>query len=431
MATIVWFKTDLRIYDNETLAKAAQSGNILPVYILDDRHFGLTEFGFQKTGNIRLKFLVESLEDLDRNLRARGSGLLVRRGKPEEVLPQLAKEYKAKKVLVKKEVAFEEKQTEQLVSAALWKVGAELQVVSTSTLYHADDLPFSIRNIPDVFTKFRKQVEKESSVRPVIATPEKLSSPALPPLSLPTFADFGLEAPTSDPRQAMAFAGGETAALGRLHYYLFESKAIATYKETRNGMIGADYSSKFSPWLAMGCLSARNIYAEVKRFEQLHGESKSTYWLIFELLWRDYFRFAMKKHGQKFFQKKGLKGIAPDLPPHDAEALANWVRGETGEPFIDANMHELAATGFMSNRGRQNVASFLCHHLKIDWRYGAAYFEQQLIDYDPSSNWGNWAYLAGVGNDPREERVFNPKKQAGDYDPKQEYQSLWLHPVEA
>jgi deoxyribodipyrimidine photo-lyase len=112
---------------------------------------------------------------------------------------------------------------------------------------------------------------------------------------------------------------------------------------------------------------------------------------------------------------------------NDSQKLQNWIEGKTGIEFVDANMIELKLTGFMSNRGRQNVASYLCNDLKLDWRLGAAYFEQQLIDYDVCSNWGNWAYLAAVGNDPRDNRYFNIEKQASTYDTKRKYRNLWLN----
>jgi deoxyribodipyrimidine photo-lyase len=190
--------------------------------------------------------------------------------------------------------------------------------------------------------------------------------------------------------------------------------------------VGADYSSKFSAWLALGCLSPRFIYHELKRYEQEFGANESTYWLVFELLWRDYFRFMMKKYNTKLFQLSGIQNKELPVNAHDATLLQKWMDGKTGVDFVDANMIELKRTGFMSNRGRQNVASYLCNDLKLDWRYGAAYFEQQLIDYDVCSNWGNWAYLAGVGNDPRGHRYFNIEKQANDYDKNKSYRKLWL-----
>jgi deoxyribodipyrimidine photo-lyase len=133
----------------------------------------------------------------------------------------------------------------------------------------------------------------------------------------------------------------------------------------------------------------------------------------------------MKKYNAKFFQQAGIQDKGMAINKHNTQELQKWINGETEVDFVDANMIELKHTGFMSNRGRQNVASYLCNDLKLDWRYGAAYFEQQLIDYDVCSNWGNWAYLAGVGNDPRGNRYFNIEKQANDYDKNKSFRNLW------
>jgi deoxyribodipyrimidine photo-lyase len=190
-------------------------------------------------------------------------------------------------------------------------------------------------------------------------------------------------------------------------------------------MVGADYSSKFSAWLAQGCMSPRSIYAEIKKYESKIIANESTYWLFFELLWREYFRWILLKYGNHFYQKKGIQKNKSQDTQHDILKFESWKNGTTGHKFIDANMRELNLTGFMSNRGRQNVASYLCHNLKLDWRYGAAYFEQELIDYDVACNWCNWAYVAGVGNDPRPNRVFNIDKQANDYDPTYKYRNIW------
>jgi deoxyribodipyrimidine photo-lyase len=195
-------------------------------------------------------------------------------------------------------------------------------------------------------------------------------------------------------------------------------------------MLGESYSSKFSAWLAHGCISPRTIYWEVMRFEQEVKKNSSTYWLIFELIWRDYFRFVALKFGYRLFMSGGIRNERPPTHPNQNRIDA-WTSGKTGIPFVDANMRELKETGFMSNRGRQNVASFLVKDLKQDWRIGAAYFEQELIDYDPSSNWGNWAYVAGVGNDPREDRYFNMLVQAARYDAKGDYVRHWLPELHA
>ena len=425
---IVWFKTDLRLHDNETLVKAIEkSDEIIPVYCFDDAQFEMTTYGFKKTGSFRAQFLLESLANLDKNLRDLGSGLLIVKGRPEVEIPKIVQEYKAYKVFAKREVAYEEKQTEALVQSELFKLRCELETLSTSTLYHAEDLPFSIKDIPDVFSNFRKKTEKDATIRSVFIKPEAICSPEIPEIKLPSLTDLGLDAKVIDSRAVLQFTGGETSALNRMQHYFSETKSISNYKETRNGMVGANYSSKFSPWLSLGCLSPREIYYELKKYEEQYAANESTYWLIFELLWRDYFRFMMKKYHAKFFQLAGIQDKGIKVNKHNIQEVQNWIDGTTGVYFVDANMTELKLTGFMSNRGRQNVASYFCNDLKLDWRYGASYFEQQLIDYDVCSNWGNWAYLAGVGNDPRGNRYFNIEKQAQDYDKNQAYRNLWLH----
>lgn len=424
---IVWFKTDLRLYDNEALMKAiAQSEEIIPVYCFDDAHFESTQYGFKKIGNYRAQFLLESLQDLDNNLRKMGSGLVILKGKPEMEIPKIVEEYRALKVFAKREVAFEEKQTEKLVQTALFKLRCELETFSTSTLYHAEDLPFAIKDIPDVFTTFRKKTELDATVRAVFKAPIRITSPEIPEIILPTLKELGLRFSSIDSRAAIQFKGGETEAMKRMNHYFFESKSLSVYKETRNGMVGADYSSKFSAWLAMGCISPRAIYHEIKKYEKENEANDSTYWLVFELLWRDFFRFMFKKYQTKFFLYSGIKSDKINSKALNKKLVSQWVKGTTPSDFINANMIELKQTGFMSNRGRQNVASYFYNELNMDWRIGAAYFESQLIDYDVCSNWGNWAYLAGVGNDPRKHRYFNIEKQANDYDKDRAFRDLWL-----
>jgi deoxyribodipyrimidine photo-lyase len=426
--SIIWFKSDLRLTDNETLIKAiVQSEQIIPVYCFDDAHYETTKYGFKKTGNFRAQFLLESLNDLDANLRKIGSGMLIVKGKPEVEIPKLVSHYKAQKVFAKREVAFEEKQTEKLVQDELFKLRCELQTFSTSTLYHAEDLPFSIKDIPDVFSNFRKKIEKDAQIRKSFAAPTAITSPEIPKMNLPTLEDLGLEFSEIDSRAAIQFKGGENEATARLNHYFYETQCLSTYKETRNGMVGENYSSKFSAWLAHGCISPRFIYEEIKKYEKQFGANDSTYWLIFELLWRDFFRFMFKKHQTKFFLYTGIQTEKVNSKSLNEKLLSQWINGATNQNFIDANMIELNQTGFMSNRGRQNVASFFCNELNMDWRFGAAYFEEQLIDYDVCSNWGNWAYLAGVGNDTRGHRWFNIDKQANDYDKNKTFRNLWLN----
>jgi deoxyribodipyrimidine photo-lyase len=176
--------------------------------------------------------------------------------------------------------------------------------------------------------------------------------------------------------------------------------------------------------LANGSISPRTIYWEIKRYEQQVVKNQNTYWLIFELTWRDYFKYISLKYGDKIFEIGGIRNRKYDWD-RELKQLHNWTSGNTEEPFVNANMKELAKTGWMSNRGRQNVASYWSKHLQQDWRIGAAYFESLLLDYDVHSNWCNWMYNSGVGNDPRN-RKFNIKLQASRYDAQSKYQNLWL-----
>ncbi len=426
---LVWFRNDLRIHDHQPLFEASKKGDcIVPVFCIDTRWLEKTKYGTNKMGNLRWKFLLESLVDLKNKFKNKSADLLIVLGKPEDVIPEIAFKYKVSSVVAYKEVATEEVILSDLLEANLWKHKIPLTLYLGNTLHNKEDLPFPIKDIPDVFSNFRKRVERDSYIRVMFEEPMKLSIPTdLEKSNLPTLIELGVEFKKQDARTAILYKGGETEALNQLHYYLWESDLLKKYKETRNNLIGRDYSSKLSAALSLGCISPRKIYWEIKKYENERGENESTYWLIFELLWRDYFRFMFKKYGSKLFQIDGIQTPKLRIPnPNELEWFERWKDGKTGIPFIDANMLELNSTGFMSNRGRQNVASFLIHDLNISWVKGAAYFEEKLVDYNPASNWGNWAYLAGVGNDAREIRKFNILKQAYDYDGKGEYVKMWL-----
>lgn len=423
---IVWFRNDLRLHDHVPLRAAVDSGRpVLPLYVVDPRHYARGEFGYPRTGPFRARFLLQALADLRSSLRARGSELVVRRGHPEAVIPQLVAQTDACALHLHAEVASEERAVERALAQAL-ATDVVLHAEHGAPLHHPDDLPFEPTRTPDVFTHFRKAVERSSSVRTPRPAPGQLPlAPDIDAGELPALADLGLPEVTVDPRGVLDFEGGETAGLARLDDYIWRRDLLRRYKQTRNGMLGGDYSSKLSPWLALGCLSPRQVHAEVQRYEQERVRNDSTYWLVFELLWRDFFRFTAVKQGTRLFRASGMRGV--ELPwSVDEEAAARWRDGRTGYPLVDANMRELSATGFMSNRGRQNVASFLTKNLGLDWRLGAEWFEAQLIDYDACSNWGNWNYTAGVGNDARGFRYFNVSKQARDYDREGRYVKHWL-----
>lgn len=429
--SIVWFRQDLRLHDNEALVDAlASSDEVVFAYVFDERVLnGKTKYGYRKTGSHRARFLIESVLNLKENLKKLGSDLYVRVGKPEEEIFLLAQKIKSNWVYCNRERTEEEVNVQNALEKNLWSIGQELRFYRGKMLLYTADLPFPVTQTPDVFTQFRKEVENFVEVRVPFDSPAEKITPLSVRIDfgqVPEMTDFNYIEEEQDSRSAIPFKGGETFALTRLKYYLWDSKFISTYKDTRNQLIGSDYSSKFSPYLATGCLSPKLIYAEIKKYESIYGSNDSTYWLIFELLWRDFFRFMGKKHGNRIFQFKGTRNASIEENREDQTLIDKWTSGLTGIPFIDANMRELNKTGFMSNRGRQNVASFFVKDLKQNWLIGAEYFESLLIDYDPCSNYGNWNYIAGVGSDPRQDRYFNILSQANRYDPDGVYVRSWI-----
>lgn len=428
---IVWFRQDLRLHDNESLLHALKSGvEVVPVFIFDERVFkGTTKFGFKKTGKYRAQFIIESVEDLRNSLKKLGSDLVVRVGKPEDEIFKIAQQIKSSWVFCNRERTKEEVEVQDALENKLWSIGQEIIFSRGKMLYYTGDLPFPVPHCPDTFSTFRKEVERFVKIREPLTAPTEQFEPLTCELEIgemPTIQDFGHESYEVDNKSAFRFKGGESAAKKRLEDYLWNTDAIATYKKTRNELLGENYSSKFSAYLAQGCLSPKLIFWELQRYETERTKNDSTYWMFFELMWRDFFRFMGKKHGNKIFLKGGTKEDVDSNLKNNKDLLQLWIEGRTGVPFIDANMRELAKTGFMSNRGRQNVASFLVKDLKVNWQMGAEYFESILVDYDPCSNWGNWNYIAGVGSDPRENRYFNILSQAKRYDPHGEYVKHWL-----
>ncbi|MFD2724615.1 DASH family cryptochrome [Hyunsoonleella rubra] len=425
---LVWFRNDLRVQDNFILNQALQyHSKVIALYCFDPKHYETSVFGFKKTEKFRAKFLIESIIDLRKNLKALNIELFVFQNKPEDVIPTLVKTYNISTIFLQKEWTSEEHTVFKNVKASV-KQEVNFCEYYDQFLYHPDDIPFAISSIPSIFTNFRKQVEKLSKVKAFF---ESESASAHPRISntttIPSLEDLGFEEFEPNPNSAFPFKGGETSALERLKYYFFETKKLSVYKRTRNGLVGTDFSSKFSPWLANGSISARTIYWNVKAFEKEHFKNLSTYWLVFELIWRDYFKYISLKHGNTIFKIGGILNKDYEWKS-DATMVQKWINGKTCSAFVNANMIELQKTGWMSNRGRQIVASFFAKDLLLDWRIGASYFESLLIDYDVHSNYGNWMYVAGVGNDPRD-RKFNVELQAERYDPKGTFRNIWLQPT--
>lgn len=422
---IVWLQDDLRIADNPLFHFTDTPSHLLCLYVVDEKWLAPLIEGEStpRMGPARLRFLWQSLMELRGELLQRGSDLLVRVGKPSKVVIELAASLNARQVRVAEHPGVEERAHIQSVIASL-PSETSVQCMESGRLFDRQALPFEQAALPDSFSAFRRSVEQ------VCVVPENRSAP----VTLPSWPDAPRGFPPlkavceqsatwqPDNRQGYAYRGGESEAHARLHDYLWHQQGAQTYKKTRNGLLGANFSTRVSPWLARGCLSARQVYAAVKAWEEENGSNESSYWITFELLWREYFIRAAELEGAKMFGAG-----QPDAP---CAAFDAWRNAETGLPFVDAAMLELSTTGWLSNRARQNVASFLVKDLNVDWRLGALWFEHCLIDYDVASNWGNWRYIAGVGRDPRQDRYFNVLKQAGHYDPQGLYVAYWLKQLE-
>lgn len=423
---LVWFRNNLRVNDNTSLLKASKNNTkVIAVYFFDPKLFEIDGFGFKKTEKYRAKFLIETVTQLQKNLSELNITLLTYFDAPENKLHKICSDFSIDAIYTQKEWTKEEVDTNILIKKTL---SSDVKFIEDydQFLYHPNTVSKDFKNIPNVFTQFRKQLEKTVKVESEISI-SKFSKENIIDNStkIPTLVDLGFSNFNTNSKTVFPFLGGENEAIKRLNYYLFESKKVSFYKKTRNGLIGLDYSTKFSPWLANGSLSAKTIYWKIKEFEAEFGASQSTYWVIFELIWRDYFKYVSLKHNAKIFKIGGIL----DKNYHwysDKEIIQKWIDGETKDTFVNANMIELKETGWMSNRGRQNVASYFAKELLQDWRIGAAYFESMLLDYDVHSNYGNWMYVAGVGNDPRN-RKFNTKLQAERYDANHKFRKLWLN----
>jgi len=426
MKNLIWFRNDLRVADNPSLANACKGDEVLAVYCFDPRQYALGDFGFTKTANYRAQFLIETVTELKSALKELNITLLVHHEIPEVIIPQLIREHEIQTIFLQKEWTREETEVLSGVTANVPAL-VKFEQHCAQFLFRPEDIPYnSIAEIPQVFTEFRKKCEKYAAIRVLEPVPKAMSKSNLlaKETEIPSLKTLGVADFTMDSRTAFPFKGGEQQALERIQHYFWDSKNLAYYKKTRNGLVGLDYSSKLSAWLANGSISPKTIYWEVKRFEKEEVKNQDTYWLIFELIWRDFFKYISLKHGNAIFHQGGI--LEKDYEwEYSQSKLNKWITGSTPEPFVNANMKELALTGWMSNRGRQNVASFWAKEWQQDWRYGAAYFESLLLDYDVHSNWGNWMYNSGVGNDPRD-RKFNIARQAEMYDGQGKFQRLWL-----
>ncbi len=414
---LVWFKNYLRLHDNEALQKAVEEcEQLVFCFCVEPYLFQELKIGFRKTDVNRFKFLEQSVLDLQQNLEKIGGHLIIADESAEDFLPKLCEKFDIQDIYAEEEYASEELNL-------IRELQSEIPAVTFhfywgKTLYHKNDIPFEIATIPLTSKAYRIPVGIEAEPRTVFEVPKKLVSvKEAESTPFPSYKKYGFSKKEYENVNPLV-EGGETLALARLKYYTFDSELLTGYRWSRNRSQGLDYSSKFSPYLALGCISPREIYKVVKEYEQLIKKNQSTWWLIFELVWRDYFTFKSMRFGDEIFFTKGYKHKEIEWE-NDPEKFQKWCEGKTGIPFIDAHMRQLNETGYMSNRGRVNCASYFVHDLKIDWTWGAAYFESRLIDYDVSSNWMNWHMQAF------EIWYTNPVHQSNKYNA-QDYIQEWI-----
>jgi deoxyribodipyrimidine photo-lyase len=400
---LVWFRNDLRLHDNEMLVEAiAKSDSILPVYFFDPAYFEESAGGIKKGSDSRIRFLIESVSALRTSLRAIGGNLLVVSGKPEDHMAALVEQYEIAEVYHHREVATEETTVSSNVEDLLWKLKVNLKHFIGHTLYNKEDLPFPIKDIPDVFAQFKKKTERDAMVKDCFPAPDSVS--------IVDVQEWG-EIPLWNIGVLDSPVGGEQEGIRHLADLFKEGGEIYQKISTKASPDKAVFLSKLSPWLALGCLSPRKVYWAVKDAERKFGNNPNFSHIILGLLWRDYFRFMFKKHTANFFS--GLVNETDTTLSAEAYQLQLqlWQQGQTGHGLVDRYMQELNDTGYISHAGRLLAATFLIYVLKLNWIDGAAYFEQKLLDYSPASNWGNWANVALGSKDPRSKNTFDLDKQ--------------------
>ncbi|WP_162046210.1 DASH family cryptochrome [Vibrio taketomensis] len=411
---IYWFSNDLRVTDNALLARAAQDvDKLICLCCRPSISRYLQHFSQQSNyGAARVHFENQCLSGLNDSLAELGQSLVIVEEQPLGVLSQLIEQFGVSALYCEQFVGFDERRVVKQLQSNF----SQLQVhqAPIRTLFAENELPFEVESLPASFSKFRRLVETTPISPPC---PSVLSLPPSPWLRHPSSSIPSSVVSTRD-----TFIGGEAFAMAHCMCY-FSTSFPSHYKQTRNQLDGFEASTKFSPWLAKGCISPRQLVDLLRQYEERNGANDSTYWIYFELLWREYFQWYALKYGKQLFALEGITQLKP-LTTFYAQRFKQWCQGTTRFPIVNACMRQLNQTGYMSNRGRQLAASCLIYELGIDWRYGAAYFETQLIDFDVASNWGNWQYIAGVGASNKE-RHFNLAKQTQYYDPHGDFIRQW------
>ncbi len=390
---------DLRVADNPVLAAAAGAAErVIPLFVLDEAILGST---YNRPN--RAVLLADALADVDAGLRAAGARLVIRRGQPVEVLTGLVREHRVEQVFVASDVSGYAARRQERLAARLAELGSVLRVCeAVVTAVEPGRITPAGRDHFAVFTPYHRRWSQVGLRRPLPA-PERLTLPRIGTGRLPPASDIH-----PDPPAPGLVRGGEKIARERMEAWLAEPvEAYGTGQDD----LAADDTSRLSPWLHFGCLSPTELVHRA-------GDGAGPAAFVRQVAWRDF-------HHQVLAARPDAAGA--DYRPRgdewreDPEALRAWREGRTGYPIVDAGMRQLLAEGWMHNRARLVVASFLTKTLYIDWRAGARHFLDHLADADIANNQLNWQWVAGTGTDTRPNRVLNPLRQAERYDPSGDY----------
>lgn len=416
---IFWVRNDLRLSDQPALTAAADAGRaVVPVFI-----WSPDEEGDWPAGGARKWWLHHSLTAFAESLQDRGCTLIIRRGLAGEILSELVEETSAKRVSFNAHYEPAIRKRDRAVKKSLEEAGVEVKTFNPSLLHHPDAVKTGTGGPYKVFSPFWKSLQR------TVKIPEPLGVAKFEPyeetLDSDSIDDLKLLPKIPwDEGFAKAWAPGEQSAQGRLGAFL--KNGVADYKEMRNRP-DVDGTSRFSPYMHHGELSPRTIYHAVENYVADHPEArKGADVFLAEIGWRDFahhvlyhFPETAEEPLQQKFQKMPWK--------FDEDGLKAWQRGNTGYPIVDAGMRQLWATGWMHNRVRMIVGSFLTKDQLMSWQHGADWFWDTLVDADLASNTLGWQWVGGCGADAAPYfRVFNPMTQGEKFDPNGEYIREWV-----
>lgn len=392
---LVVFTRDLRVHDNPTLRGAVDAADrVVALFVIDER---IADSGFGCPN--RAAFLADCLHDLDAGLRRLGSFLVMRRGDPIDQIAQLADRLNASSIHVSLDwSAYAQRRSERLRARLTADGRALVEYAETIPLVPPGSVHPQGKDHYSVFTPFHRRWS-QAVVRTPLDAPERISSRRVDRGSVPTVMELGGGNPAPE-----LPAGGETAGRARLDAWMRD--AVHQYADHGDDL-SADATSHLSAYLHFGCVSPVEVAARA-------GDSAGGAALLRQLAWRDFHLQVLAARPDA--SRRDYRGRG-DRWRRGGEDFVAWSEGRTGIPIVDAGMRQLVREGWMHNRTRMIVASFLTKHLYVDWREGAAYFLNHLVDGDIAQNQLNWQWVAGTGTDTRPNRVLNPIRQAERFDP--------------